>query len=277
MTIQPHLHPHAISRLNESSSHMKKLSAWSVLAVALLIGLNTLGLAAEPAPGAAFKAGEFDKEKWKTRQIEGWNVHIDKQLIKDDEQALEVALNLLTVQLKEITEVVPADAVKKLKTVPLWFSPKYPRYGARAEYHPGAGWLKSNGRDVVMVKGVEFTNIPNFAAATRRMPNFALHELAHAYHDQVLSFRHKEVAAAHQRAKASGKYDRVLRQDSAGKKRYGRHYALTNPMEYFAESTEAYFSKNDFYPFNKEELIAHDPVMFKLLTRLWGVAEDPPK
>ena len=48
-------------------------------------------------------------------------------------------------------------------------------------------------------------------------------------------------------------------------------------MEYFAESTEAYFSKNDFYPFNKEELIAHDPVMFKLLTRLWGVAEDQPK
>lgn len=256
---------------------MNKLSAWSVLAVALLIGLNTPGLAAEPAPSAAFKAGEFNKEKWKTHQIEGWNVHVDKQLIKNDEQAVEVALKLLTVQLKEITEVVPADAVKKLKTVQLWFSPKYPKYGARAEYHPGAGWLKSNGRDVVMVKGVEFTNIPNFAAETRRMPNFALHELAHAYHDQVLDYRHKEIAAAYQRAKAGGKYDRVLRQDSAGRKRYDRHYALSNPMEYFAESTEAYFSKNDFYPFNQKELIAHDPVMFKLLTRLWGVDEDPPK
>lgn len=37
-----------------------------------------------------------------------------------------------------------------------------------------------------MAKGVEFTAIRNFEREMNRMPNFALHELAHAYHDRVL-------------------------------------------------------------------------------------------
>ena len=74
----------------------------------------------------------------------------------------------------------------------------------RAEYHPGAGWLRANGRDAAMVKGVEFTNIRTFEAEARRMPNFALHELAHAYHDRVLGFENPEIEAAYQRALAAG-------------------------------------------------------------------------
>ncbi len=235
--------------------------------------LKTAAPAAKPTP-ADFKAGEFNEKKWEARQIEGWNLYINKQLIKGNKQVVEVAVRLLSRQLKEITKVVPADAVMKLKTVPLWFSPKYQRSEARAEYHPSAEWLKSNGRDVVMAKGVEFTNIPNYIAESRRMPNFPLHELAHAYHDQVLGYSNESIAAAYQRAKAGGKYERVLRQDAAGRKQYDRHYALSDDREYFAESTEAYFSTNDFYPFNRKELFAFDPVMFNLLTRLWGVSKD---
>jgi dipeptidyl-peptidase-4 len=40
-------------------------------------------------------------------------------------------------------------------------------------------------------------------------------------------------------------------------------------MEYFAEATEAYFGKNDFFPFNREELKAHDPLMHDLVGKLW--------
>jgi len=42
------------------------------------------------------------------------------------------------------------------------------------------------------------------------------------------------------------------------------------PMEYFAESTEAFFGTNDFYPFIRPELREFDPEMFNLLTKLWG-------
>jgi hypothetical protein len=41
--------------------------------------------------------------------------------------------------------------------------------------------------------------------------------------------------------------------------------------EYFAETSEALFSRNDFFPFTRDELKQHDPEMFALLEELWGV------
>ncbi len=49
-----------------------------------------------------------------------------------------------------------------------------------------------------------------------------------------------------------------------------RHYALTDPTEYFAEGTEAYFGVNDFYPYVQTELETHDPELYRLLKELWG-------
>jgi hypothetical protein len=182
-------------------------------------------------------------------------------------------LPLLTAQLQEIVRVVPAKAVAELQKVPLWINPEYPKVHPRAEFHPDADWLRDNGRDPVMAKGVEFTNVRIFEAETRRMPNFALHELAHAYHNRTvrMSFGNLEIKAAYEKAKASGKYDRVERKDSEGRSHMDRAYAMTNPQEYFAECTEAYFSRNDFFPFTRDELKQHDPEMFELLERLWGV------
>jgi hypothetical protein len=47
-------------------------------------------------------------------------------------------------------------------------------------------------------------------------------------------------------------------------------YATTDPKEYFAETSEAYFGKNDFYPFTREELKRFDPVGFQLMEQVWG-------
>jgi dipeptidyl-peptidase-4 len=107
------------------------------------------------------------------------------------------------------------------------------------------------------------------------MPNFALHELAHAFHDRVLGFENDPIEAAYQKAKAAGLYDRVQRQDSEGRKRLDRAYAMTNAKEYFAECSEAFFTRNDFFPFTKDELQKHDPEMFELLSKLWGTPSAP--
>ena len=50
-----------------------------------------------------------------------------------------------------------------------------------------------------------------------------------------------------------------------------RAYAMDNPMEYFAETSEAFFSRNDFFPYNRAELKQHDPDVYALLGELWGV------
>lgn len=109
------------------------------------------------------------------------------------------------------------------------------------------------------------------------MPAFVRHELAHAYHDSTLSmgFGNLEIKAAYEMAKTSGKYDHVEVKDGEGRSRMNRAYAMTNPQEYFAESTEGFFSRNDFFPFTRSELTQHDPEMFDLQERLWGVGAKP--
>jgi hypothetical protein len=203
------------------------------------------------------------------RRVEGWTVIVSRPLLDNQREQTEEALKLLSAQLKEIVRVVPGPAVKRLRRVRLWFSPEYPGIPPRAEFHPGSDWLREHGRNPAMVGGVEFTNVRIFAAETRRMPCFALHELAHAFHHLVLGDDNRELLAAYARAKASGKYERVERQDSEGRKTFDRAYALTNVQEYFAESTEAYFGRNDFYPFDRRDLEQADPEMCRLLARLW--------
>jgi len=64
-----------------------------------------------------------------------------------------------------------------------------------------------------------------------------------------------------------GKYEKVLIWNG----RIGSHYARSNRMEYWAESTEAYLAVNDIYPFVRAELREHDPQMARFVERYWGV------
>ncbi len=98
-----------------------------------------------------------------------------------------------------------------------------------------------------------------------------LHELAHGYHDRVLSFQNREILEAYEHARANKLYDRVERWHGSDRPTtIERAYALVDHKEYFAEQTEAYFVRNDFYPFTRRELQQHDPKMFQLLERLWA-------
>jgi dipeptidyl-peptidase-4 len=92
-----------------------------------------------------------------------------------------------------------------------------------------------------------------------------LHELAHAYHFQVLGSDNADVNSAWQARVDSGDYEEVLH--VSGDRR--RHYALTNDMEYFAETTESYFGTNDFHPFVQAELKEVDPGGYALMRSAW--------
>lgn len=260
-----------------SSAFRPPRRAAACLAVAL--ACVAISHAAEPKPAAVKPAapGVGAAIPREIRNISGWQVHISKKLLESEPDATARALRGLKKMLDEIARVVPANAVTELRKVPLYFSPAYKPGRGGAEFHPDAGWLRDNGRDPAMAGGVEFSGVQDFEVEMRRMPNFALHELAHAYHFLVLQdgFDNADIKAAYQRAKASGKYARVERSFGEGNGKpntFERAYAMTNPMEYFAETTEAYFTRNDFFPFTREELKQHDPAMFALLEKLWGVS-----
>lgn len=210
------------------------------------------------------------------REIRGWTLRIDERLIAKDAAAVEKAVGLLDKHLETIIRLVPAKAVTELKKVPLNFTLPYSTTRSTAEYHGGLEWIKQSGREIALAKAVEFTNVERFEFETKRMPVFVLHELAHAYHDKVVpgGYQNPDILGAYQKAKASGTYDAVKRW--TGEKfvdKPAKAYAMNNQMEYFAESTESYFDRNDFEPFNRAELQAKDPGMLKVVEKVWGIAE----
>lgn len=210
----------------------------------------------------------WGSDRYHVFDLHGWKIHMSRDFEVGDKEALERFLPLLEGQLGRVAKAVPAGPLEKLRKVSIYVSPVYEGHRAKAEYHPSADWLRENGRDPVMAKSVEITNVDKFAFENRRQPSLLLHELAHAYHDRVLGNDHIGVLNRYAQAKRSGTYESVKR-FTGNETVTDRAYALENHKEYFAETTEAFFGKNDFYPFTREELKEHDPGMFELLEKLW--------
>jgi hypothetical protein len=202
---------------------------------------------------------------YEARQIEGWTVRVSGILNAHPDLAAQ-ALELLRVKLYDVTRVIPPPALEKIRTVPIWLEYQ-DRDIAGGVYHPSADWLRDHGFNPAKARSVEFGNAANFLTWSVVQPSMVLHELAHAYHHQVLGYDNAEIKAAYQAAVVSHRYDSVLYYRGAEK----RHYALNNPMEYFAEASEAFFGTNDFYPFVRPELQQFDPRMFDVLRKVWGV------
>jgi hypothetical protein len=200
------------------------------------------------------------------QEIEGWKVLVNNELSSQHSELAEDVLKLLRHQLYQIARVVPDEALQELRCVPIWVEYKAPRHPCMC-YHPSEEWLKNHDFNPEKARSVEIANAQNFLKWTIDQPWMVLHELAHSYHHRVLSYDNTELREAYKQAVSSKLYESVLH--ISGKPR--RAYALNNDQEYFAESTEAFFGTNDFYPFVRAELQQCDPNMYQLLKKLWKV------
>lgn len=200
------------------------------------------------------------------REIEGWKVLVNKELLSDHPELAEKALKLLNYQLYQVTRVVPDKALKEIRKVSIWVEYNDPRHRCMC-YHPSEQWLGNNGFNPEKARVVEIANCKNFLKWTLGQPWMVMHELAHAYHHCVVGHDNAEIQEAFKKAVESKKYESV--QHISGK--YRRAYALNNDREYFAECTEALLGTNDFYPFVRSELKEHDKQMYELLRKLWKI------
>lgn len=237
------------------------------ISIALII-VSIITFYATAKDNEARKGVRFDPV---IKNIEGWKIHVDPALLEGEQAETGAkALKMLSNHLQRISILVQGKALEKLKTCEIWIEHSHPTLHPM-QYHPGIDWLKSNGHDTRLYKKV---HIPQAKALLSRgqmlkHPAVVLHELAHAYHDQFLTFEHAETIKAFQKAKKSGSYDRVMLFTGQQVK----HYAMTNHKEYFAEGTEAYFYRNDFYPFVRAELKKHDPDLHDVMKLVWDEAK----
>jgi hypothetical protein len=230
------------------------------------LALSVLSIASwASAQGPGVKRPIEPTSSYQVRTIHGFRVLFSARLLEHKSEADEV-LDELSKQLEAISKVVPAEPLRMLRRVPFWVERDF-LLDKAALFRPSAENLRARGENPDKAGGVEVSNARNFVDWSRKeQPFAALHELAHAYHFHVIGYSEPAVLQAYQNAKESGLYARVKYVN--GGEQPG--YAATNPQEYFAELSEAYFGKNDFYPFTRAELKEYDAVGYQLMQQAWG-------
>ena len=192
--------------------------------------------------------------------------------------------------LKAVRALLPNSICRKLeKTTPLWInkSIKYgsksrPTVGRGACFHPqgGKSWLRKNGMKVDKEGGIEFYSVDDYLSSHSDWGTGGglLHEFAHAFHNKLVKqgFENVEIRDAYDAAMKKKLYDAVAAHGCKGPQ---KAYACANPEEFFAELSTAFLWKKDrkteynkWWPWNRHELLAHDPDTYKVLDKIWSQA-----
>jgi dipeptidyl-peptidase-4 len=241
--------------------------------VCLLVAGCVVALLATVAVAApASKADKSGKPAQKTpyeptshytiMNMEGWKVYVNKALLPGGAHAKmgAKAIERLRGDMVLVKHWVADEALAKLLKVGVWLeldSTNGPHGRTPTfHYHPFLGWLKKMDFHPGKHKCVEYSRAASLVTNRRGRgtAKILLHELAHAYHDQVLSFNDRDILAAHKRAREGGKYpknDWVVR---------------ANHKEFFAGVSTRYFGTKG----EREALVERDPILLKKLQKVWG-------
>lgn len=248
------------------------LSLWLVLAP----GLSVAAQPPEISPIAS-RPDIPQIDAYHAREIAGFRVLVHRDLLAEKSVDGRRVLAALTWDLELAARLVPEGAVALLRrTTPIWVTPDLPSSGgwqARGLcHHPSKEWLVGAGYGPDRSGAVEVCDVAEYLLWRAEQPLCVLHELAHALQHQLGD--PPEIRAAFDLAVKSGVYERVpfaLIPEGATR----RAYALNNHVEYFAEISEAYFGRNDYFPFTRDDLQRVDPSGFALVERVWFGAADP--
>ena len=191
------------------------------------------------------------------KTLAGWQVYVHKALLPGGAYAKTgvAAIESLTDAMERIKTWIPAGPLAKLQEVKIWLeldstNGPYGRTSAY-QYHPGLDWLVDMDFNPDKHKCVEFGRGESLAKRGKdSTATVLLHELAHAYHDQVLSFNHTEIKAAYRRAVEGTAYPE-------------KDWVKSNHKEFFAGVTTRYFGNKE----QRDDLAQRDPILEKLLVK----------
>ena len=249
---------------------MKNFKFILILPAVILGGMNFM------AVGQSLVEFKDGGRNWSYEKVmvHGWSVYVEAQIAKDPAFKGKIEAELKT-GIENFLGKIPREAAEYLREIPIWVSnePGYPlRKNERGviPFHRNKGWLRKHGLNPHMAPGVHVIN-PEAALFGHKIlewgPMTLLHELAHAYHNVKLKLSNEVIRKAYAGAMARGLYLRVP--DRKDKLKRVPAYASTNHEEYFAELTEAFFGKNDWFPHNREELKKYDPSGYRMIEVLW--------
>jgi len=213
---------------------------------------------ATPTPESA---GVYEPtSSYTTKTVAGWQVLVHNSLLPEGANAETgaAAQKRLEDAMERLKSWIAEDRLARLLKVKIWLEVDSTRgphgHTSGYQYHPGRDWLVDMDFNPAKHKCVEFGN----AASLAKRPDdpsvtVLLHELAHAYHDQVLTFEHANIMAAYQRAVEGTAYPK-------------NDWVKSDHKEFFAGVTTRYFGTK----VEREALVERDPVLARELLKIWG-------
>jgi hypothetical protein len=196
------------------------------------------------------------------RPIQGWTVYIHPGALANNKD-VGPALELLDGKLKGIAGSLPNSQVAKLQAFAFWIDETCD-INAPITTHYSKDWLHVHGHNPDMAMGIEICQPDRFRWQAEDDSMLVLRTLAWAYHAKYLR-SDNGLLDAYDTAMASGNYESVRNLD--GKR--VRAFATVSPSDYFAELTNAYWGRNNLYPFTRNDLREFDPKGYALMERVW--------
>ncbi len=186
----------------------------------------------------------------------------------------------LIYDLESVTRSVSPGALRALAGTRLAVAPATPRVptlpsgGRGAGTHVSAAWLVAHGFDAEREGAIEIYDARDYLAWRAEQPLMMLHELTHVLEMGANRATLALLEQAFRKAVDAGSYEAVpYILAPLGVTR--RAYAIGNFKEYGAELSEAFYGRNDYYPYTRPDLIAHDPSGCHAVAALWMTSCPP--
>lgn len=204
------------------------------------------------------------------RDIGGFTVLLSPAVVQQAPLFKEV-MDAIEDQISAMAGQLPVARLEQLKQTFIWVELNN-EVDKATVFHRSPDWIVASAGNQDKVGHIEIVNAKNFIDCSRdKQPSQLLHEFIHAFHQKVLGADNKAVIDTYRQMQLRRMYDRVEHLSGS----VGPGYATLGPLEYFAEISEAYFGRNDYYPFDRAQLKTHDPIGHDLVEKLWlGNAAD---
>lgn len=233
--------------------------------------LSLLGLGMAAALWSEQPAGSRELAEFTVIRIAGFTALLSPAF-QANADLRERTLWRLEEQLNAAVSALPAARRLRLREVRVWVDPG-PQAQEGLAFAPAALYIARRAAGVPRYRyrnqagSIVVRNLTRLIQDHGRY-NVMLHELAHAYDDHALGFRHPGVLAAFESARQSQRYANI--HNGAGTMS-AESYANTRAAEYFAELTVAYFASRSTTPHNRTELRTFDPQGYRAIRSAWGL------
>lgn len=267
---------------------MKQTARATVLLITWVSGAGAVSTARSADRGAVAQElkvrpiSQFEVEKLPRATIL-WNPDF-----KDDMRLRYRIRAAVMFDLEILSWQVPAETWQRLGDIRIAISPKtdgwaaerLPTKGHGSGFHYSAIWLRANGFDAEREGVIEIYNATDFLTNKPVFPMTLVHELTHRL--QYLAAQSgnpsgvaTRMAELYKRAVESGKGNKVAHILSPEGELRAAPWMKTEWREYFANLAEAFFGRDQYYPFTRDDLISYDREACEALAELWATACSP--